>query len=546
MCDDKTLPGRRVLRAWLLALTREALPEGASELNAERVTVQRAPRGRGIYTSNLALELAGKLRRPPREVAAQLVKAIRSGGGWAGAVEEVNGFLNFDMNDQALGTQLEAALQHKERYGAGQKMAGQRINVEFVSADPTGPLHFESGRHAALGEALCRLLELQGADITREFYLNDVETSSTMQLLGESVAGYYLAAFGREGEWPEGALRDAFVRGVAQEVSEAEGNRYLLVPEEERRAAFAHRARDAAVAAQKKTLRAFGVVFDVWTSENALRREGRVQFAVEQLKESGHVYEREGALWLRTTGFGDESDRPLVRANGQVTYLAADIAYHVFKLERGFERLLNLWTAGHAPYVQRTRAALQAAGYSPDALEVKLAEGACLTSDGTLLEGAAGDLTLDEALLELDRDTLWFSLLLPEWDAVAAIDVEVARRDDEGNPAYAALLLPARLGTLLRQAEAAGGSAADAIQTFAGDEARALAQLVALWPDEAETAASERRPQRVAQFVLEMAGAVRRLLAAGQAAYNAPLLRAAQITATNALRAVGIEARTQF
>jgi len=537
---------------WTRERLRTAILEAAGacgfEMEAGRLMVSRARHGRGEFASNAPLVLTASTGASPREIGARLGECLLETGDWPGPIEEANGFLNFGYDDNYLNTQLARALAEGEHYGSGKSLAGQRINVEFVSADPTGPVPLGGARHAVVGEALCRALEFQGADVTREFYLNDVESSPTMRLLGESVAALYLAAFGRDGESPEGALRDSFVRAVAEDVIAREGNRFLLVPEAERTAAFAHRARDMAVAAQKQSLRDFGAVFDVWTSENALRLEGRVTSVLERLQSRGHAYLRDGALWLRSTEFGDDSDRPLVRANGQPTYLAADIAYHVFKLERGFDLLLNLWSAGHQAYVQRTRAALQAEGYAAEVLEVHVCEGARLASDGTMLRGqGGGELSLGEALQELDRDTLWFALLLPDWAVEADIDVEAARVDDDSNPVYAARLATSRLKTMLGQAEARP-QRAEAPWT---DEGRALARLVALWPDEAESAALSRKPQKVARFLLELGDSVAKLLAATVPVAladggMADLLRAARIVAGNASRLCGLGHRENF
>ncbi|MDQ3815844.1 MAG: DALR anticodon-binding domain-containing protein [Armatimonadota bacterium] len=531
----------------------------AGEFRMPSFWVKRAPAGQGEFASNVALALASAARITPQQVAAILRAHLLSENIWPGDIEEANGFLNFQLDDPSLANHVTRALTEGARYGAGSTLSGRRINLEFVSADPTGPLPFAAGRIAAAGEALCRLLEFQGADVTREFFLNDVELSPKLHLLGESVAAFYLAAFGREGEWPEGALRDNFVRSVAESIVRNEGNVYLLVPEAERTAAFAHRACEAAIAAQKRTLSAFGVNFDVWASENALRREGRVSAAIEKLKQRGYTYERDGALWLRTSAFGDEADRPLVRANSQPTYLAADIAYHSFKFERGFDLLLNIWTMEHRPYAMRTRAALRAAGCDAERLEVLLCESARLLRDGraVITDKGGGPLTLEEAMRDIDPETLRFWFLGRDWNEVVEVEIEVACRDDEANPGYAARLAPARLGTMIRELEAVPGNAGAMNQPLAATswstEERELLRLVALWPDEAETAAQRREPQRVARFVTEMAAAVRQLLAesgATVAESHAParlqLLRAAQITVSNALHLCGVEVRERF
>jgi arginyl-tRNA synthetase len=540
------------------------------------------------FASNVALVLAASTGTAPRTVAHALMAHLEPAD-WMGEVEEENGFLNFRMDDELLTRQVERALDEGERYGQGTALAGLRVNVEFVSSDPSGPLSLAAGRLAAAGDALCRILSLQGADVTREFFWNDAESSLKMRLLGESVAAFYLAAFGHEAEPPEGMLDDAFVRGVARDIAAREGNSYLLVPDSERIAAFARVACQAAMAAQKQALRDFGVRIDVWTSENALRQEGRVRSAIHKLQDLGHTYHRDGALWLRTTDFGDEADRPLTRPaagapDGEPTYLATDIAYHIFKFERGFDLLLNIWTAEHQPYITRTRAALRAAGCRFADVEVLPCQGARWLHDGTpVAHGkAGGPFTLDEALHEVNCDTLRFWLLRRDWDATVDIDIEMARRDAESNPAYAARLAPARLSTMIGEWEArlnasrAAASRPDAVGdgSTSSDqgsdrastpawsaEERELARLMAVWPDTVETAARQREPRRVAQFVTQIAGAVRAVLAAarpGAASERAPdtpggvaearlqLLRAARVTVTNALHLLGMDASTRL
>lgn len=517
--------------------------------------VVRARNRRGDWTSNVALAGAKDLKMAPAELARLLVNEMSSL--WPGTVEEANGFLNFAMDDDFLKGRIALALEQGDVWGAGDALRDERVVVEFVSAEPSGALPFSSARTAAMGDALCRLLTLQGANVTREFFINDALSSSKTRLLGESVSALYLAQFGHDSQPPEGALDDEFARRVARDIASADGNAWVLVPESERVLEFARRAVRAAVALQKQTLQIFGVHFDVWTSEQALRDEGRVEAVINRLRERGHAYERDGALWLRTTQWGDAADRPLVRPapespEGKPTYLATDIAYHIFKLERGFDRLINIWTAEHGAYVARTRAALQAASCEWERVEVLLCEGARWLRDGTpVRRGKNSDaFTLDEALSETDRDTLCFWMLNRDWKDISSVDSETARRDDETNLAYAARLLPSRLDTLIRELEARTTSTDEDVNAEWNNEEREVARLVALWPDTALTSALEREPQRVARFVTEMATAVRALLMVSRPAStestnesNAArlqLLRAARITANNALRVVGM------
>lgn len=537
-----------------LPLTLRDKPDLAAAEPAPHFWVKRARSGHGEFSSNLALVLAARQKRAASEIARELCAVLK----WPGEVEEAGGFLNFRLDDQSLKNEVTRAVTEGARYGAGGSLAGQRFLVEFVSADPTGPLPFALGRIAAAGDALCRVLNFQGADVTREFYLNDVESSSKMRLLGESVAAAYARHFGREVELPEGALSDKFIQRIAGDIAENEGTAFLLVPEAERNAKFAHSAREAAVASQKDTLKEFGVRFDVWTSEAALRNEGRVESVLRKLAERGESYENNGATWLRTTKYGDLSDRVLVRENGEPTYLASDIAYHVFKFERGFDVVFNIWTGEHREYIERTRAALTAAGCDAARLEVVACEGArWLVDDKPVARGREGGaFSLNEALQELEHGTLRFLLLRADWDSVVTIDAEQAQRDDESNPGYAARLLPSRLATLIREAEANPAADAADSDAVAGDavdwnaEGQAIARLVALWPETAQSAAAERAPHKVAEYVGELASAVRAGLKVARpgslSANGLEVLRAAHVVAVNALGVLGIEASDKF
>ncbi len=516
-------------------------------------TVSRAPTGFGEWTSNAPLQIAPLLRREATQIGHTL--ASRLAPHFAGRIEVVGGRLNFHMNDDILRATFERSQREGAHFGAGETLSGQRILVEFVSADPTGPLSFPSGRHAAVGEAICRLLENQGARVTREWYLNDATSSSKIRALGEGVAHWYLEAFGRAGGPVERDANEPFVRGIAAELARQGGARWLDASEEERLAAGSAAALESATAAQKATLERFGVRFDQWVRETDLAREGRVEAALNRLREGGFTYERDGALWLQTSRFGDESDRVLTRAGGAPTYFAGDIAYHLWKGERGFERIITIWGAEHRPYIARTRAALEAAGCELERFEFLICEGATLQRDGATLRlgSGGGSLLLDEEVAEIGADALKFGFLRVEMGKVAAIELEIAHRDDETNPAYAAQLLPSRLARLAREAQgqisASGASSESEIEWAAGE--RELARLVALWPDEAAEAALRREPARVARFIGEMSDATRDLLqksapSVAPLPQRLQLLRAAGNAALSALKMLGIEGREKF
>ncbi len=539
-------PTRHTLRQEIIEIVRRNGVVGSEEkIEVKRAHNAKEVRHRGDFSSNAPLVLSKILQISPAQCAASLQAQLAH---WPGTIEEAKGFLNFRMDQTATKEIVAKAAREGARFGAGTALSGRRVNVEFVSSEPNSPLTLTSARHAVCGEALCRLLEFQGADVTREFFLNDVPSSSKMRLLGESVGAFYESHFGNS-NLPEGILQDDFVRGVARDLAARDGNKHLLEPAAERNLFFAREAAEAAIFAQKQELKNLGVRFDLWTSENTLRAEGRVDNAIEKLRAAGHIYENDGAFWLKTSQFGDDLDHPVVRSDRQPTYLASDIAYHVWKFNRGFALLINIWSGEHRPYVARTHAALKAIGCDVSKLEILVCENARLRLDGELVEGRDGaPLLLQDALADVNSDNLRLHLLLSAWDEATIINVENAVRDDEYNPAYAARLAPSRLATMMRQSEAQNTSqnAAESAD-FTPAEAE-LARLVALWPDTAENAALQRAPQRVARWTVEFSEAVRRLLAASKPdmPLNLELLRGAQSALQSALLILGIEATERF
>ena len=536
-----------MLRAQLQKRLAAFLP---ADLN---FALTRSPDARhGEFSSNAPLVAARVWRHTPAQIGETL--RVQLARDFDGHIEVVAGRLNFFMSDNAITGALERAAREGAHYGSGDLLAGQRILVEYVSSDPTGPLPFAAGRRAVIGEAICRLLEEQGARVTREFYLNDATTSSKNRLLGEGVASWYARAFGQDALAPDGAFDNAFVRAVAADLTRRAGAKWLDAPREERLAACSAAALEAAIESQRATMERLGTRFDAWVSETGMERDGRVAAAIDLLIKRGHTFESEGALWLQTSAFGDEANRVLRRQSGSTTYFAGDIAYHLWKVERDFDAVVNVWNATHELYVPRTRAALRAAGAPDDKFEFVIVDGARLKRDGVPLRlGMSGaDITVDEELGELDGDRLkWFwTRAAPE--KIAEVDLEVAARDDETNPAYAVQLLPSRLARLTREAQGVAAGAApkaEPVQWSAGE--REVGRLVALWPDTLAEAATRRAPMMVADFALEMANAARDLVAASApsavpTALRLELLRAAGFVAGAALRVLGMEARDRF
>jgi arginyl-tRNA synthetase len=458
-------------------------------------------KGMGDYSTNAAMLLAPVLAAPPREIAERLLSALEGSLGAELERAEVvgPGFLNLVLSDAWHRRSLRSVLDAGERFGAGGAERPERILIEFVSANPTGPLVAASGRHAAYGDALARILDRHGHAVTREYYFNDA--GNQIRLLGESVQ-----ARARGEEVPEGGYQGAYVADVAAEIP-GSGD---ADPD-----AVAASAVDILLAQIKGTLERYGVHFDVFFSERTLHEGSPSQLdqALGLLEQSGHVYRHDGALWLRTTTFGDDKDRVVVRSNGQPTYLAADIAYIQNKRERGVERQLIPLGADHATYAFELKAAMAAVGGNPAAMESPILQFVHLVEGGRAfaMSKRRGDfITLDDLLDEIGVDATRFFMLQRSHDRTIDLDVGLARKQSRENPVYYIQYAHARIASMLRRAP--GDRVAEAVpaeadwgsQSMERPERDLIKKLVA-FPGEVAEAAERRAPHRIAAYALELA-----------------------------------------
>jgi arginyl-tRNA synthetase len=459
-------------------------------------------KGMGDYSTNAAMLLAPMLAAPPREIAERIMSALE--GSLGGELERAEvagpGFLNLVLSDDWHRRALHSVLEAGERFGAGAAERPERILIEFVSANPTGPLVAASGRHAAYGDALARILSRHGHAVTREYYFNDA--GNQIRLLGASVR-----ARARGEEVPEdGGYHGAYVADLANEIPGA-----VDADVDE----LAGKAVDILLAEIKGTLERYGVHFDVFFSERTLHEgsPNQLERALSMLEESGHVFRGEGALWLQTTTFGDDKDRVVVRSNGQPTYLAADIAYIQNKRERGVERQLIPLGADHTTYAIELKAAMAAVGGDPDTMESPILQFVHLVEGGRAfaMSKRRGDfITLDDLLDEIGVDATRFFMLQRSHDRTIDLDVGLARKQSRENPVYYIQYAHARIASMLRRAP--GDRVAEAVRSQAswgsgpleGAERDLIKKLVA-FPGEVAEAAERRAPHRIAAYALELA-----------------------------------------
>ncbi len=488
------------LRAAVLAAAA-AVRGSEGELAAPPKLERPKHDGQGDYSTNAAMLLAPVLGSSPRQIADLLAGELAERLGDALARTEIAGpgFLNLFLSDEWHRRALAGMLAAGERFGQGGADPPERILVEFVSANPTGPLVAASGRHAAYGDALARILEQHGHAVTREYYFNDA--GSQIRLLGESVR-----ARARGDEVPDGGYQGDYVAELADEIPNAAETE----PEH-----LAGLAVDVLLAEIKATLWRYGVEFDTFFSERTLH-EGSpsgLERAIAELDRAGHLYRTEGALWLRTTTFGDDKDRVLERSTGEPTYFAADVAYMQNKRERGFERQLNPMGADHHGYVARLKAAFAALGGDPDLLEVPILQFVHLVEghERAAMSKRRGDFVrLDELLDEIGVDAARFFMLQRSHDRTLDLDLDLARSQSRENPVYYVQYAHARIASMLARAgeervQAALASGADWGTGELQPAERALVKKLAAFPEEIAEAADRRAPHRIAVYALELA-----------------------------------------
>ena len=504
--DIKQQIEQALIRAVEAAVEEGILPEGAA---LPPVLLEEPPEKElGDFATNFAMQSARVFRQSPQKIAAAI--RDRLAGDWLDHAEVAGpGFLNLYLKKTVLSDTLRAVLAAGEKFGTLPPNGAPRIQVEYVSANPTGPLHVGHGRGAAVGSALVKLLRTAGYTVDSEYYVNDA--GNQMNLLAVSVNARYLELLGKSVEFPENGYHGADIVETAQRIIDRDGDKYLSLPEEERLKLFQDVAYREKLAALEEDLADFGVTFDRWYSERTLHPEA-VRRVVDVLLERGTAYEKDGAVWLRSTDYGDDKDRVIFRDNGVPTYLAADIAYHDDKYRRGYGRLINIWGADHHGYVARVKASMAALGHDPEELTVLLLQMVSLYRDGALvkLSKRTGEtVTLRELMEEVGVDAARYFFLMRSLDSQLDFDLDLATRKSNENPVYYIQYAHARISSIFRQADEAGIVVRDGaeLELLTDETEIALIKKIAAYPEEIARAAAEFAPQRIARYSHELAGA---------------------------------------
>ncbi|GIO26821.1 arginine--tRNA ligase [Ornithinibacillus bavariensis] len=536
----------------------------ASVLKAGLATEQELPdiilekpkdKAHGDFATNIAMQLARIAKKAPRQIAEDIVNNLNQD---AASIEKIEiagpGFINFFMKNDFLTDLIPTILEAGTEYGKTDYGHGQRIQVEFVSVNPTGNLHLGHARGAAFGDVLCNVLHAAGYAVEREYYINDA--GNQIDNLALSVNARYLQALGQEASMPEDGYHGQDIVEIGKRLAEEHGDKWANKTEEERLAYFKEYGLEYTLGRIKKDLDDFGVHFDNWFSERSLYQNDEIADVLNKLKAGRYIYEKDGATWFRSTDFNDDKDRVLVKNDGAFTYLTPDIAYHQNKLNRGFDKLINVWGADHHGYIPRMKAAIQALGYEADKLDVKIIQMVNLFDGGEKLrmsKRTGNAVSLRELMDEVGIDAVRYFFVARSNDTQLDFDVELARSESNDNPVYYVQYAHARICTMLKQAENKGIEIKQSFDPslLTSEKELDLLKKMGDFPRVIVDAAEKHAPQKITQYVFDLASLLHSFYNAEKvldsenvALTNAriALMKAVRITLENGLKLIGVNA----
>ena len=496
----------------------------------------------GDFTTNVAMVAASRSGADPRATAAAIVAALPAVAFLAKAEVAGPGFINLWTTDDWLHDVLRQIVQEGDRYGGGDP-TGQRIQVEFVSANPTGPLTIGHARNAAIGDALARLLTFAGHEVEREYYFNDA--GGQMDRFGASVEARYLRLLGREGEMPEDGYHGDYVTELAQAILEDAGRGLADLPPDERFVRLREEGARRAMVQIRATLERFGVTFDTYFLEASLVEKGEITQAIERLREAGYVYDAEGATWFRSTAFGDDKDRVAIRSDGTHTYFGADIAYVLDKFSRGFDHLIYVWGADHHGDIARVKGVATALGLDPDRVEIVMYQFVSFLRGGQpvkMSKRAGTFVSLDELIDEVGTDAARFHLLLFSNDRPMNFDIAEVARQSLDNPVYYVQYGHARIASILRKASAEGIELRPVeeaeLSLLASESEQDLLRALADAPGLIATAAEQRAPHRLTHAAQDLASTFHRFYTECRVVSDDPELTQARLWLSSATKQV--------
>ena len=538
------------------ALAAAAVKAELVEAGAEPAIHLETPKDKanGDFATNLAMQLTKVAKKPPRAIAEAILENLDTAGTEIEKVEIAGpGFINITVRKDFLAGVVKATFEQGENYGRSNAGNGEKVQVEFVSANPTGDLHLGHARGASVGDSLCNVMDFAGYDISREYYINDA--GNQINNLAYSLEARYKQALGMEAEMPEDGYHGADIIEMAEELVKEFGKDILEKSDEERFTFFREHGLRLELAKLQKDLQNFRVEFDVWYSETSLYNNGKIEVALEKLRANGHVYEEEGATWFRSTTFGDDKDRVLIKNDGSFTYLTPDIAYHEDKLRRGFDKLINIWGADHHGYIPRMKAAIEALGYDRDTLEVEIIQMVQLYKNGEkfkMSKRTGNAVTMRELVEEVGLDAVRYFFVKTAGDSHMDFDLDLAVSQSNENPVYYAQYAHARINSILRSASEQGFEASlENLGLLTAEKEEDVLKKVGAFPQIVAEAAKHRTPHRIANYIQELAAAFHSFYNA-EKVINADnkeltqarlaLITAVKTTLANALKLIGVSA----
>lgn len=477
------------------------------EKNLPEILLEVPPKKEfGDFSTNFAMKSAKIFRQNPKKIADEIKSRISEN-----FIEKIEiagaGFMNFYLNPEIIYIELKNIFDDLENFGQLEKKNNKKIQIEYVSANPTGLLHVGHGRGAAAGSAIVNILRAAGFDVESEYYINDA--GNQMENLAKSVNARYLEFFGKNIEFPENGYHAADIIDTTKKIISEHGDKFLNLTEDERLEILQNLAYKDKLGELKKDLENFQVKFDVWFSEKTLHPE-KINETIKILREKGEIYEKDGALWLNSTKYGDDKDRVVVRENGIPTYLAADIAYHKNKFDRNFGTIINLWGADHHGYISRVKAAMTALGYDEKILKIFLLQMVSLYRGGELVKMSkrtGESITLRELMEEVGTDAARYFFLMRSLDSQLDFDLDLAKKKSAENPVYYIQYAHARICSIFRQAEENGLKISDApnFKNLVTDSEKNLINKIFEYPEEIKKSAEEFAPQRIARYSYDLA-----------------------------------------
>ncbi|GGA52935.1 arginine--tRNA ligase [Paenibacillus physcomitrellae] len=510
----------------------------------------------GDLATNAAMQLTKIAKKNPRQIAEEILNHLDYGKASIEKAEIAGpGFINFTIGKSYLYPVITKVYAEGDHYGRVQIGGGQKVQIEFVSANPTGSLHLGHARGAAVGDALCNVLDFAGYDVTREYYINDA--GNQIVNLSKSIEARYLQELGQEAEMPEDGYHGEDIKGFAKELVAQKGDSLLSYSPGERAAFFRKYGLEKELDKIKRDLGRFRVRFDVWFSESSLYENGQVEASLEELRAKGQTYEQDGATWLRTTDYGDDKDRVLVKNDGTYTYMTPDVAYHRNKYNRGFDRMINIFGADHHGYIPRLKAAMEALGNDPNKLTVLIAQMVSLFQDGEkvkMSKRTGKAVTMVDLMDEVGVDAIRYFFTMRSMDSHLDFDMDLAISTSNENPVYYVQYAHARICSIFRQAEEQGIAlpAPDSVpfHKLTTEHEYDLLRKIGELPEEIAVAANGYAPHRIVRYVYELASLLHsyyraeRVITedAEQTAARLALLGAVRITIANVLKLIGVEA----